>query len=208
MLGTELREGNGAPLTVGFVVPIILLIVWIQTAQQHSSAREETNHMGATFSSWNTVSICQLRSRRLAPICTVALQSHLRGHFDLRSHFCLEESLFLYVGTRPTLQIMYPSFSTQKDHVKHWQNLLQTKSLMPCAWVFIFYAVNQMLLYWTQFLPRTKQIGVFAYLLTFKMLERKSFRNYQLYSAEEWGFSAPHTRKHRVIWALERGSNC
>lgn len=55
------------------------------------SAREEINCMAGTFSSWSTVSICQLSSRWMAPICTVALQSHLRGHIGLRSHFCLGE---------------------------------------------------------------------------------------------------------------------
>ena len=60
-----------------------------------SFAREEVNYMGGQFSSWSTVNIWQLRSSWLAPLCTVAQQSHLRGHFGLRSPFCLGELILL-----------------------------------------------------------------------------------------------------------------
>lgn len=67
------------------------------------------------------------------------------------------ENLLLYIDTGPTIQIMYSSFLTQKDHVKHWHSLMEAKSLMCCTWVFIFYTINWMLLYWPQSPPKPSQ---------------------------------------------------
>lgn len=58
-------------------------------------AREGINHVGGKFSCWSTVNICQPRSRWLASICTVALQSRLRSPFGLGSHFCLGELILI-----------------------------------------------------------------------------------------------------------------